>query len=293
MKYILTIITCLGVFFNPIFAQNVEDNRLFSDNINFAQYLQSTQQFDNLVLHFHNILKINTLNTAQKDSIYWGLGLAHYSQKQLDSSAKYLENVSEKSTIFNKSRFFASINWVHLGNLEKAEKVMPVCSTSDSLLFALYTFEKAGLALLKRDFAAYERLSPTIPDFYAIQEQKENRNKYYTDLKKVKKKSPFLAALMSAIIPGSGKIYAGKRGQGIASFLQSTVAGIQAYEGYKKGGIKSPRFIIYGGLFTVFYIGNIWGSSLSVKIKQQEMYDHIDNQILFDMHVPLRTVFNY
>jgi hypothetical protein len=60
----------------------------------------------------------------------------------------------------------------------------------------------------------------------------------------------------------------------------------------RKDGVSSPRFIIYGSLFSLFYIGNIWGSALSVKIKRQEFNEKIDEQILFDMHIPLRTLFN-
>jgi TM2 domain-containing membrane protein YozV len=97
---------------------------------------------------------------------------------------------------------------------------------------------------------------------------------------------------MSAIIPGSGKIYAGQLGQGIAAFLQNAIFGLQAYEGLQKDGIKSPRFIIYGGLFTLFYIGNVWGSALSVQIKRREFNEKVDEQIIFDMHIPLRTIFN-
>jgi TM2 domain-containing membrane protein YozV len=98
--------------------------------------------------------------------------------------------------------------------------------------------------------------------------------------------------LLSAVVPGAGKVYAGQLGQGVAIFLQNTIFALQAYEGYRKDGPRSARFLIYGGLFTVFYIGNVWGSVLSVQIKRQEMYDKINNQIVFDMHIPLRTIFN-
>jgi hypothetical protein len=101
-----------------------------------------------------------------------------------------------------------------------------------------------------------------------------------------------VAGLLSAVVPGAGKVYAGQLGQGVAIFLQNSIFALQAWEGYRKDGPRSARFLIYSGLFTVFYIGNVWGSVLSVQIKRQEMYERINNQILFDMHIPLRTIFN-
>ena len=74
--------------------------------------------------------------------------------------------------------------------------------------------------------------------------------------------SPWVAGMMSVVIPGSGKIYAGKTGQGIITFIQNVALGVQAYEAYRRDGWKSPRFLIYGGLFSFFYVGNVWGCLL-------------------------------
>jgi hypothetical protein len=41
--------------------------------------------------------------------------------------------------------------------------------------------------------------------------------------------------------------------------------GVQAWEGYRKGGIKSPQFIAFSGLFALFYTGNIVGSVTQTK----------------------------
>jgi hypothetical protein len=93
-------------------------------------------------------------------------------------------------------------------------------------------------------------------------------------------------------VPGLGKIYSGKKKQGIAAFLPVMSLALLTYEAYRMDGVKSARFIGFGALFGVFYIGNIWGSTLSVKIKQNEFNREYDNKILFDMHIPLRNLFN-
>jgi hypothetical protein len=293
MKYFLLLIFATLLNAHKIQAQN--PNSLdFNKSIAFAEYLHSTHRFQDLDLYYRNMLAQNRWSMAQIDTIYWGMGISYYAQKQLDSAAIYLEKVQNTAPeLRTKALFFASISRAHKAEHKQAQADLQYTG-QDSLLLSLQSFERAGVALLQRDYAAYakEHKADSVP-YYAINEQYTNLDKYKSQLKAVKKKSPLAAGIMSAILPGSGKFYAGKKGQGIATFLQNAVLGVQTYESYKKAGVKSARFIIYGGLFTVFYLGNIWGSSLSVKIKQQEMYDHIDNQILFDMHIPLRTVFNY
>jgi hypothetical protein len=101
-----------------------------------------------------------------------------------------------------------------------------------------------------------------------------------------------VAGIMSAIIPGSGKVYAGKTGQGVITFIQNVALGFQAYEAYRKDGWRSPRFLLYSSLFSFFYVGNIWGSTLTVNVRRQEFNDKINEQILVNMQIPLRTVFN-
>ena len=110
------------------------------------------------------------------------------------------------------------------------------------------------------------------------------------DIEKINHKSGLLAGCMSAVIPGLGKIYAGKTKQGLSSFLPVTLMGVQAYEAYRVSGIKSVRFILSAGLFSVFYFGNIWGSVLSVSVRREEINDEINNQILFNMRIPLQRI---
>lgn len=87
----------------------------------------------------------------------------------------------------------------------------------------------------------------------------------YERFYKDQKKSSALAGLYSALIPGMGKVYIGKKRQGFNMFLSNTVLAIQAYESYRKRGIESARFIVFGSAFSFFYISNIVGSIIGTK----------------------------
>ncbi|WP_144080151.1 tetratricopeptide repeat protein [Flectobacillus major] len=226
------------------------------------------------------------------DLNYWK-GFSHYSLRQLDSSTKYFSAVPKSSLNYTKSLFFASISYSYLQRYSEAELTLQAIAP-DSLSTPIKTFELAGIALLRRNHTVFDSLKKQFNEtYYPLQKQQGNFIDYQKTIREQQKKSPLKAALFSAIIPGSGKIYAGGQlGQAISTFLQNTLLGLQAYEGLRKDGVTSPRFIVYGGLFSLFYLGNIWGSALSVKIKRQEFNEKVDEQILFDMHIPLRTIFN-
>jgi hypothetical protein len=64
--------------------------------------------------------------------------------------------------------------------------------------------------------------------------------------------------------------------------------GLMTWEAYKKAGLKSARFILTAAFFTVFYVGDIWGSVLSVSVNRIEKNNEINNQILLNLRIPLQ-----
>lgn len=80
-----------------------------------------------------------------------------------------------------------------------------------------------------------------------------------------KRKSPFLAGTLSALLPGAGRVYAKDVKDGIISFIFIAATSYQSYRRFSQGGIKSAGGWIYGGFAAGFYIGNIYGSIKSAK----------------------------
>jgi hypothetical protein len=90
-------------------------------------------------------------------------------------------------------------------------------------------------------------------------------NLYY-EASKLRHKSLFLAGTMSAIIPGTGKVYSGRWKDGLMSLIFVGTTAFQAYRGFEKKGVKSAYGWIMGGFSLGFYLGNIYGSTKSAKI---------------------------
>ncbi len=83
------------------------------------------------------------------------------------------------------------------------------------------------------------------------------------------RKSLTLAACMSAIIPGAGKIYTGKTGDGVTAFIFTGLSAFLAYDNFThKHNLRGYIFTVTGSLF---YLGNIYGSAASAQIKNCEI----------------------
>ena len=77
-------------------------------------------------------------------------------------------------------------------------------------------------------------------------------------------KSPSLAGILSAIIPGSGKMYVGEWGDGITTLLTTSLFAFLAYDNFRAD--HTTRAWIFTGLGAFFYAGNIYGSVASAQI---------------------------
>ncbi len=133
-------------------------------------------------------------------------------------------------------------------------------------------FFSGGLFLLEQKFAAYDSLINTNPAMAAGKAGvlEDFRSRY----EETNMKSPWVAGMLSAVVPGLGKVYAGKPNQGLASFVTFSLFALQSYEAYYRLGSDSPVMYVTGLIALGYYIGNIWGSALSVKIKKsEELYE--------------------
>lgn len=82
-------------------------------------------------------------------------------------------------------------------------------------------------------------------------------------------KSAGLAGALSAVVPGSGKVYAGRPWDGLSSLFMIGILAWQAYEGYEKDGLVSGRCMAFGLLGSAFYTGNVYGSVNAARLYNQ------------------------
>lgn len=237
---------------------------------------------------------LSTFSEGTADSLNYFLGRAAYETKNLEYSSNAFLKVSEQSSFFAESRLFSSYNCLFLSKYDEGFDILNSMPSFHRPLYnELKTFQMAGGALLIHDYKLFSQYaSEFTSDFYQLEDEQQKLVDFYGEMTSFNRKSMALAGIMSAIVPGTGKMYAGKAGEGLSALLTNAILGAITVENYLKGGITNPKTIIFGSLFTVFYVGNIYGSMVSVKVYREEYYDSIEKRVLFHLHIPLRTVFN-
>ncbi len=259
--------------------------------IDFIMYLMARGDL-NEALFLLDEVSGSTVSLA--DSVFYLKGWAFYQQKALLPSANSFLQVSQASLLYPKSRLFGAYNLAHAGKLEQAKKAIGELQTdNEALLSALKNLQQSGIALLERDFHSFTVLSDRFSGrFHVLTTQEQSMIRHHDVLMTPSRRSPLVAGMLSAVVPGLGKMYAGKKGEGVAGMLYTLAFGATAYDFYRGGGPRSAMFIVSSSIAAIFYIGNIWGSVTAVHRKNREFNHEIDQRILFDMHIPLRNAYN-
>jgi hypothetical protein len=88
---------------------------------------------------------------------------------------------------------------------------------------------------------------------------------YSESYKQQKYKSAAVATALSIVMPGLGKVYTRDWKDAAFSFIAIGTSAFQSYRGFSLYGMESKSGWIFGGISTVFYAGNIYGSNKAAK----------------------------
>ncbi|MDO8999815.1 MAG: hypothetical protein Q7W45_08625 [Bacteroidota bacterium] len=274
-------------------AQTKNDSINYFNDFNFIIHLSKNKLFTEAEKETEKLFTKTGLPSLYKDSINYFLGIEYYNEKKFSEARKHFVAVSDQVFFYYKAHYLA-------GNIDAENNMTDsalvnynaIDESSNEILNELKQFELSGLYLLNRNYKLFDSLSQNY-NFKnpVIQEELQNLKKYSIVEKKIKRKSPFVAGTLSAIVPGLGKVYAGNNGQALASFLTCGLMGVVTVENYLRLGIKHPQTIFFGGVFSLFYIGNIWGSAVSVQLVKIEKQLENKHNILVSIKIPINKFF--
>jgi len=275
-------------------AQVNQINQVFFNDFNFITHLAKNKLFTEAEKEKELLFSKPGLDPLYKDSVNFFLGMEYYGDHQLSEARQLFMQVSDQVFFYYKARYLAGIIDAENNQTDAAiSNYSSMDESSNPDLNELKQFELSGLYLLKKDYRRFDSVS-ILYNFKnpILSEEFLNLKNYSLVDKKIKRKSPLLAGSLSAIIPGLGKVYAGNNGQALASFLTCGLMGAVATENYLHFGFKHPQTIFFTGIFGLFYIGNIWGSALSVQVVKIEKQLENKHNILVGLKVPVSKFFN-
>jgi hypothetical protein len=232
-------------------GQNLHDEE---HSLKFASYLYQTKQYAYAAEEFEHVFFFDSANISSKIfliSSYRKAGLYEQGFLRLTQIEPLHTNINPTLADEYFKLAFLRNDYASLAcYLNKNISI-------DSLKMQTYHTAYLMLSLKTKQADEYARIHPMVDLKYRL---------LLADYHTEGRKSPFAAACLSGIIPGMGKIYAGRYWDGFVSFLLVAANSWQAYRGFSKYGVNSAYGWTFGGLALGFYGGNIYGS---VKAAQQ------------------------
>lgn len=289
---ILFTFLCLNIIFSLSSQNQIKLN--FTDEFNFLIHLSKNKLFDEAEVIKTKLFNSPEINQEYKDSINFFLATAYFNAQQPIKAKPLFLSISDGPFFYYKSRYLAGLIDIETAKIDSAYiNYTHIEESTNSDLNELKKFEVLGVTLLKKKYISFDSLSREAQfNNPVINEEFLNLKKYRAIDEKIKRKSPLLAGTLSAIIPGLGKVYAGNNGQALATFLTCGLMGGIAAENYFRLGMYHPQTILFTGIFSLFYIGNIYGSALSVQIVKTEKQLENKHNILVGIKIPISKFFN-
>ena len=99
------------------------------------------------------------------------------------------------------------------------------------------------------------------PDYRLVDSVQVNRQRNTSN------KYPLLAASLSTIIPGTGRMYAGRFLDGLMGLWMVLLPGTAAYGSLQDGQSMKGNF--FAGITLIFYLGEIYGAYRTAKYYQE------------------------
>jgi TM2 domain-containing membrane protein YozV len=93
------------------------------------------------------------------------------------------------------------------------------------------------------------------------------------------RKSPLLAAALSMVVPGLGRVYLGRWPDGLLSFLLVGTTAALAAQGFYKDGTDSVRGWILGGVAGLLYAGNVYGSAVGAVVQRRDAEEALMQEV--------------
>jgi hypothetical protein len=92
-------------------------------------------------------------------------------------------------------------------------------------------------------------------------------------------KSPLLAAALSVVVPGLGRVYIGRWQDGLVSFLLVGLSAALSAQGFYEEGSHSVRGWIVGSAGALLYVGNVYGSAVGAVVQRRDAEEALSQDV--------------
>ena len=221
----------------------------------FADYLFCDKDYLRAIDEYEKYLSV-----FDDDSIQFKIAVGYSAMNDQPNAFKKFSSIKKTSSFYEQSKI-EILKSLYLQNIDSNFYSFADVLINSQSPFAnnAYRLKNTSMLLIKDELLDKEKF--LIP----FQDEEKNKLSNFYDLKKNPPyKSEAWAGILSAIIPGAGKIYTQEYGDGITAFI---LTGLFAYLAYTNFEHDHPtRAWIFTAIGAGFYAGNIYGSVASAQI---------------------------
>lgn len=248
----------LFIFISPInsFAQTNELDLLsIESRTKFGNYLFCSGDYIRAIDEFKEVLRKEENDTVRFKTALSLRELEHYTEAEDYFKALYFEsNLADEAMLeYYKSLYFSE-NFKGLREELRTSPFYPGKYESEVMKLRNITYLYPDQNLIDST-SFFKPFNGT----ESIELLKFYMRKKYPD-----RKSPTTAALLSAIVPGLGKIYTEEYTDGLTAFLFTGVLTFLSVDNFNSN--HDFRGWLFAGLAAYFYAGNVYGSAASAQI---------------------------
>lgn len=242
-SFFISLLLIISIYSQSNPLKQPQNIKLFADYLFCEQdYLRAAEEY------------ISLKDTYLSDTIIYKIAKCYSIIGEFDKSLNYFFNIPASSVFYdNVKREIGKIYFLNEDEIS-LNKMMFEKENSFNDLLKL----KIALKLLKNQTDDIENLLTYDDEDFII------LRKFYSQRKNPDYKSETVAGILSAIIPGSGKIYTEEYSDGITAFILTGIFSYLAYNNLKHE--HNFRGYLFTGIAAGFYFGNIYGSVASAQI---------------------------
>ncbi|GMU95109.1 hypothetical protein [Ignavibacterium album] len=242
-SFFISLLLIISIYSQSNPLKQPQNIKLFADYLFCEQdYLRAAEEY------------ISLKDTYLSDTIIYKIAKCYSIIGEFDKSLNYFFNIPASSVFYdNVKREIGKIYFLNEDEIS-LNKMMVEQENSFNNLLKL----KIALKLSKNQTDDIKNLLTYDDEDFII------LRKFYSQRKNPAYKSETVAGILSAIIPGSGKIYTEEYSDGITAFILTGIFSYLAYNNLKHE--HNFRGYLFTGIAAGFYFGNIYGSVASAQI---------------------------
>jgi TM2 domain-containing membrane protein YozV len=222
----------------------------------FADFLYCDKDYLRAVFEYDRLLEMQN-----NDTLLFKTGLSYSYMKDYLSAASRFDMISSTSPFFKLSK----MEWLKTKFLLRDYHDFQL-AYRNRFVNDNNKYQTEGQKLFNFSYLFTDEPLPSKKEFLSPFEtnEKQKVSRFYNWKKDPPYKSSTVAGIMSAIIPGSGKVYVGEVSDGIVAFLVTGIFVFLAYDNFQAG--HTSRAWIFTGAAALFYGGNIYGSVAAAQV---------------------------